>query len=125
MINEQFIKHLIDAAYPGKRIKFIEAVQFQNEQKSDAVVSKSIANGLYIGDLLILPVGSAFAGSLTLAVANSVKAENIQRIVKDGQPAFEMKGVAFDGLTPTYAGTDAAGTKICNTVFAGYKVTFE
>jgi hypothetical protein len=124
MIQEQFVRHLIDAAYPGKKIKFLEAAQFQVPQAVGTLVSKSISNGLFVGTLAIVNNGAAYAGSLSLAINNSIASENIEKVVKETLPATEVKGLAFDALTPTYAGTDAAGTKLCNLVFIGYKVSF-
>ena len=124
MSQKNEIRELLADHYSAKRIVVIEAVQFQLAQKSDLVAGKTIANGLYVGDLSLVPVGGAFTGSLTVAVNNSVTVENIERVVKETHPAVELKGITFDSLTPTYAGTDVAGTKICSLIFTGYKITF-
>ena len=124
MPEKNQIRELLSDQHPDRKVSKIEAVQFQLAQKSDAVAGQSIANGLFVGNLSVVPVGSAFSGFLSLAINNTVAAQNIERVVKDGQQVVEMKGVAFDSLTPTYSGADAAGTKICSLIFTGHKVTF-
>lgn len=124
MSEKHLVRELLADQYPAKKVANIEAIQFQLAQKSDLVTGKSVANGLFIGNLGIVQTGSAYAGTLTLAINNSVSTENIERVVKESQASLEMKGITFDALTPTYAGADAAGTKICSLIFTGYKVTF-
>lgn len=123
-LDKNKIRELLADQYSDKSIHSIEAVQFQLAQTSDAPAGQSVVNGLFIGDLAIVPVGSAIAGTLTVAINNSVSTQNIERVVMDGLPAAELKGIAFDNLAPAYVGTDAAGTKICSLLFSGYKVAF-
>jgi hypothetical protein len=113
-----------DATYSAGGTGAAGTMTTTTQGDSDTSEGRSIANGLFIGDLHLSNQGSAYAGNLTLTLSDSVKGGSIDTIYKYGNPSLSLPGAAFTDLAATYLGQEPEGLKLANILFTGYKVSF-